>query len=89
MVSLQFESEIHQCRLCVSYGVSDDTMLTRMRGRAETSGRADDNEETMRERIKTFHNHAVPVLKWVSQLFKLLNVIKVFLSVYFESPICL
>ena len=45
---IRFESEIHACHACVYFNANDDAMLKRMRKRAETSGRADDNEETMK-----------------------------------------
>ena len=48
---------------CVLYfEVSDDTMTKRLLKRAETSGRVDDNEETIKKRLKTFHNITSPVV---------------------------
>ena len=46
----------------------------RMRKRALTSGRADDNEYTMRERLKTFHKHAEPVVEYFKVRQKLIEV---------------
>ena len=45
-----------------------------MRKRALTSGRADDNEYTMRERLKTFHKHAEPVIDYFKKHQKLIEV---------------
>jgi len=42
--------------------VADDTMKKRLLKRAETSGRVDDNEETIMKRLKTFHNLTQPVI---------------------------
>ena len=43
------------------FGLKDETMLGRLRGRAERTPvekrRADDNEETYKKRIATFHEH--------------------------------
>ncbi len=43
------------------FGLKDETMLSRLRGRAEKTPvekrRADDNEETYKKRIATFHQH--------------------------------
>ena len=49
---------------CVLYfEVPDDVMVERLLGRAKTSGRVDDNEETIKKRLKTFHDHCDAVLK--------------------------
>lgn len=44
------------------FDVSDATMTARLLKRAETSGRVDDNEETIKKRLKTFHNLTQPVV---------------------------
>merc|ERR1711879_157913 len=40
-----------------------EAMIKRLLKRAETSGRADDNEETIKKRLVTFHQHSEPVIK--------------------------
>lgn len=37
-------------------------MVERLLERAKTSGRVDDNEETIKKRLKTFHDHSDKVL---------------------------
>jgi len=37
-------------------------MTKRLLHRGQTSGRVDDNEETIKNRLKTFHNQTLPVL---------------------------
>lgn len=37
-------------------------MTQRLLGRALSSGRADDNEETIKKRLKTFHDCSEPVI---------------------------
>jgi len=37
-------------------------MTERLLKRGETSGRVDDNEETIRQRLSTFHLHNSPIL---------------------------
>jgi adenylate kinase family enzyme len=39
------------------------TLIDRMTKRAETSGRADDNPETMKKRIVTFESETIPIVK--------------------------
>ena len=48
---------------CVLYfEVPDEVMVQRLLKRAETSGRVDDNEETIKKRLKTFHDLTEPVV---------------------------
>ena len=42
---------------------SNEVMVERLLNRAKTSGRVDDNEETIRKRLKTFENQTLPVLE--------------------------
>ena len=58
-----FEATVCPAQICLYFKASDSTMLKRMRKRGETSGRADDNEVTMRQRLKTFRRHADPVVE--------------------------
>jgi thymidylate kinase len=41
---------------------SDDTMKERLMKRGETSGRVDDNEESIKNRLETFHKQTKPVI---------------------------
>jgi len=59
---LDFESKIAPCTLILYYNCSDDTMKTRLLGRGLSSGRVDDNEETIKKRLATFHEHSEPVM---------------------------
>ena len=49
-------------------------MTKRLLGRAETSGRVDDNEETIKKRLKTFHDITTPVVDYYEQQGKLRKV---------------
>lgn len=42
-------------------------MTKRLLGRAQTSGRVDDNEETIKQRLKTFHDVTTPVIDYYSK----------------------
>merc|ERR1711863_128630 len=59
----EFEKAIAPCKHILYFEVSDETMTKRLLKRAETSGRADDNEETIKKRLVTFHQHSEPVIK--------------------------
>merc|ERR1711874_881997 len=57
------EKAIAPCKHILYFEVSDATMTQRLLKRAETSGRADDNEATIKKRLVTFHEHSEPVIK--------------------------
>lgn len=46
----------------LSLEVSDATMIKRLLHRGKTSGRVDDNEETIQRRLDTFHSQTQPVI---------------------------
>ncbi|XP_014680367.1 PREDICTED: adenylate kinase isoenzyme 1-like [Priapulus caudatus] len=59
---VKFEAEICPCTVVLYYEVTEDIMKQRLRHRGETSGRVDDNEETIIKRLKTFNDLTVPVM---------------------------
>ena len=67
-------AQIAQCERCVYFEVSDETMKKRLLKRGETSGRSDDNEETIAKRLATFHEVSEPVIDHYRQKDKLLAV---------------
>jgi len=58
----EFEAEILPCTQILYFDVSDATMTERLLNRGKSSGRADDNEETIKTRLNTFHQHSKPVI---------------------------
>ncbi|XP_054282912.1 adenylate kinase isoenzyme 1 isoform X1 [Macrosteles quadrilineatus] len=58
----EFEKSIKPCDLVLYMKASDATLKARLLKRAETSGRTDDNEETILKRLKTFHDHSDPII---------------------------
>jgi adenylate kinase family enzyme len=50
---------------------SDDSMTQRLLNRGLTSGRVDDNIESIQERLKTFHNVTQPVIEYYEKQGKL------------------
>ncbi len=54
---------------------SDETMTKRLLHRGQTSGRVDDNEETIKKRLQTFHKQTMPVLDLYERQNKLAEVI--------------
>ncbi|KAI3382973.1 hypothetical protein SNEBB_003135 [Seison nebaliae] len=56
--------EVTVPQLVISLECSDDTLTQRLLNRGKTSGRADDNESTIRKRLNTFHESTKPVLQY-------------------------
>merc|ERR1712045_99087 len=63
----EFEKEICPCTKILYFGVKDETMTERLLNRGKTSGRVDDNVETIKKRLDTFHKHSKPVIEAYSE----------------------
>jgi len=61
---VQFEQSILPCTKVLYFEVPDEVMVARLLNRAKTSGRVDDNEETIKKRLVTFHKHSEPVIDY-------------------------
>ncbi|CAF4108266.1 unnamed protein product [Adineta steineri] len=70
----KFEEMIAPCNLVLYVRASDETMTKRLLHRGQTSGRVDDNEETIKKRLKTFHDQTIPVLDLYERKNKLAEV---------------
>ncbi|PNH11868.1 Adenylate kinase isoenzyme 5 [Tetrabaena socialis] len=57
----QFESAIMPCKAVLFFDCPEDVMEARLIKRGETSGRSDDNAETIRKRFRTFVESSLPV----------------------------
>ena len=57
-----FESSIQPCTAVLFFDCSEEVMRQRLLKRGETSGRADDNEETIVKRFHTFVEQSKPVV---------------------------
>ncbi|KAI4276143.1 MAG: hypothetical protein L6R35_006227 [Caloplaca aegaea] len=60
--ALTFEEEIHDHNAVICLDCSDDEMLRRLRKRAESSGRIDDNPEAFKKRLDTYQKESTPVM---------------------------
>ena len=47
--------------------VPEDELMTRLLLRGQQSGRADDNEETIRKRLTVYHSQTAPLIDWYKQ----------------------
>lgn len=53
---------------------SDESMKKRLLNRGLSSGRVDDNEETIKQRLETFHKVTKPVIEYYEKQNKLKKV---------------
>ncbi|PAV88490.1 hypothetical protein WR25_23118 [Diploscapter pachys] len=70
----QFEAEIMPARLALYFEVAEETLVKRCLKRAETSGRVDDNAETIKKRLKTFMQSTTPVVDHYAKKGKLVKI---------------
>ena len=47
--------------------VPEEELMTRLIKRGEASGRADDNEETIKKRLHVYHSQTSPLIDWYKQ----------------------
>ncbi|KAE9413730.1 hypothetical protein Angca_007777 [Angiostrongylus cantonensis] len=70
----QFEQEIQEAKLVIFFDVSEKVLVERLLHRAKTSGRADDNMETIKKRLKTFIDATAPVVDYYEKKKKLIRI---------------
>lgn len=69
----KFENTVGKCKYVLYFDCSNEVMVERLLGRAKTSGRVDDNEETIKKRLNTFENQTLPVLDEFKDRVKKVN----------------
>lgn len=68
-----FEKNIAPVNVVLFFDCSENTLVERLLGRAKTSGRVDDNEETIKKRLKTFNTHNDQVVAQYADKLKKIN----------------
>ena len=58
----RFEQLVKPCERVIFFECPEEVMEARLLKRGETSGRSDDNAETIRKRFKTFVEQSLPVI---------------------------
>ena len=51
----------------IELDVPEAELMTRLIKRGEDSGRADDNEETIKKRLQVYHQQTQPLIEWYKQ----------------------
>ncbi|KHJ89438.1 putative adenylate kinase, partial [Oesophagostomum dentatum] len=70
----QFEREIQEATSVIFFDVTEDILVERLLHRAKTSGRVDDNMETIKKRLHTFTTATTPVVDYYEKLKKLIRI---------------
>lgn len=71
-----FEKNIAPADVIIYLEADDKIMIERLLGRAKTSGRSDDNEETIKKRLDTFHANNDPIIETFASKTKKINAIQ-------------
>ena len=64
-------SDIADAKCCLFLECTEDVLRARLRHRAETSGRVDDNEESIIKRFRTYNEETLPICKKFEELGQL------------------
>ena len=57
----------HKVAAMIELDVPEDELMTRLIKRGQESGRADDNEETIKKRLVVYHSQTMPLIEWYKQ----------------------
>ena len=62
--ALKFEEEVCESKMVLYFECPEAEMLKRLMKRGETSGRSDDNVESIKKRFRTFADTSYPVIEY-------------------------
>jgi adenylate kinase family enzyme len=71
---MYFESNVCEVTQVLYYDVPQETMLERCMKRAETSGRSDDNAETIKTRVQNYFDQSLPVVDFYKKFGKVIHI---------------
>ena len=66
--AFEFEAVFGPPSFVLEFSAEEETLVQRLVARGKASGRADDNEDTIRSRLQTFKEESQPVLDFYSKL---------------------
>ncbi|KAK9333409.1 adenylate kinase-domain-containing protein [Lipomyces chichibuensis] len=72
--AIKFEEDVAVSEFTLYFDCSEEIMLQRLLKRGETSGRADDNIESIKKRFKTFVDTSMPVIDYYRKQDKVITV---------------
>ncbi|KAI0259971.1 UMP-CMP kinase [Gloeopeniophorella convolvens] len=72
--ALKFEEDVCASSLVLFFTTDEETMLQRLLKRGETSGRDDDNIESIKKRFRTYKDTTMPVVEHYEKLGKVVQI---------------
>ncbi|POS84256.1 hypothetical protein EPUL_004617, partial [Erysiphe pulchra] len=72
--ALKFEETLCEARFVLFFDCSEEEMQRRLLKRGETSGRTDDNPESIKKRFKTFIDTSMPVIEYFKSQDKVVTI---------------
>jgi len=72
--ALIFDQTVCQSLFVLFFTCTEEVMLQRLLERGKTSGRSDDNEDSIKKRFKTFLDTSLPVVEYYKEKGKVVEV---------------
>jgi len=72
--AVKFDEDVCQSAMVLFLTCPEETLLRRLMERGKTSGREDDNEESIKKRLRTFIETSMPVVQYYEQKQKVVKV---------------
>ena len=72
--AIRFEEAVCPSKFTLFFDCPEDVMQERLLNRGKTSGRADDNAESIKKRFKTFVETSMPVVNYFEKQGKVVRI---------------
>lgn len=72
--ALKFEEDVCLSSLTLFFTTTEEVMLKRLLERGKTSGREDDNVESIKKRFRTYKSDTMPVIEYYAKLNKVAEI---------------
>ncbi|KAI0340151.1 UMP-CMP kinase [Trametopsis cervina] len=72
--AVKFDEDVCEARLVLFFTTTEEEMTKRLLKRGETSGREDDNEESIKKRFRTYHDQTMPVIEYYNKQSKVASI---------------
>ncbi|KAA1478813.1 UMP-CMP kinase [Dentipellis sp. KUC8613] len=72
--ALKFEEDVCESSLVIFFTTTEEIMLKRLLERGKTSGREDDNVESITKRFRTYKDQTMPVIQYYDKLHKVAEI---------------
>ena len=72
--AIRFEEAVCPSKFTLFFDCPEDVMTERLINRGKTSGRADDNAESIKKRFKTFVDTSMPVVEYFEKQDKVVKI---------------